>query len=50
MRRLKKFKEIVNLNYIYKNKLDKAYFAHDAVCADYKDFSWENCFRQDFKR
>ena len=31
--RMKKFKEIGGLNYIYKKKLDKAYFTHDAAYA-----------------
>ena len=32
--RIKKFKETGDLNYIYKNKFTKAYFAHDAAYSD----------------
>ena len=36
-KRIQKFKETGDTNYIYKNELDKACFAHDAACSDSKD-------------
>ena len=35
--RIQKFKEKGDTNYIYKNELDKACFAHDATYSDNKD-------------
>ena len=35
--RIQKFKETGDINYIYKNELDKACFAHDAAYSDSKD-------------
>ena len=35
--RIQKFKETGDTNYIYKNELDKACFAHDAAYSDSKD-------------
>ena len=35
--RIQKFKETGDTNYIYKNELDKACFAHDAAYFDSKD-------------
>ena len=40
--RIQKFKEIGDTNYIYKNKLDKACFAHDAAYSDSKDLTKRN--------
>ena len=37
--RIQKFKETGDTNYIYKNELDKACFAHDAVHSDSKDLT-----------
>ena len=37
--RIQKFKETGNTNYIYKNELDKARFAHDAAYSDSKDLT-----------
>ena len=37
--RIKKFKETGDTNYIYKNELDKACFAHDAVYSDSKNLT-----------
>ena len=37
--RIQKFKETGNTNYIYKNELDKACFAHDAAHSDSKDLT-----------
>ena len=37
--RIQKFKETGDTNYIYKNKLDKACFAHDAPCSDSNDLT-----------
>ena len=37
--RIQKFKETGDTNYIYKNELDKACFAHDAAYSDSKDFT-----------
>ena len=36
---IQKFKETGDTNYIYKNELDKACFAHDAAYSDSKDLS-----------
>ena len=33
--RIKKFRETGNLNHIYKNEVDKAYFAHYAAYCDF---------------
>ena len=38
-KRIQKFKEIGDTNYIYKNELDKACFAHDAAYSDSKDLT-----------
>ena len=35
--RINKFIQTGNTNYIYKNELDKACFAHDAAYSDFKD-------------
>ena len=35
----KRFKETGDLNYIYKNKLDRACFPHDTVDVDGKDLT-----------
>ena len=35
--RIKKFKQTVDMRYIYRNKLDKARFQHDSAYADHKD-------------
>ena len=37
--RIKKFKETGDTNYVYKNELDKACFAHDAAYSDGKDLT-----------
>ena len=37
--RIQKFKETGDTNYIYKNELDEAYFAHDAAYSDSKDLT-----------
>ena len=37
--RIQKFKETGDLNYIYKNELDKACFAHEASYANSKDLA-----------
>ena len=37
--RIQKFKETGDTNYIYKNELDKACFAHDAASSDSKDLT-----------
>ena len=37
--RIQKFKEIGDTKYIYRNKLDKACFAHDAAYSDSKDLT-----------
>ena len=37
--RIQKFKETGDTNYIYKNELDKACFAHDAPYSDSKDLT-----------
>ena len=38
-KRIQKFKETRDTNYIYKNKLNKACFQHDMAYADFKDLS-----------
>ena len=38
-KRIQKFKETDYLNYIYKNKLDRACFAHDTGLSDSKDLA-----------
>ena len=38
-KRIQKFKETGDTNYIYKNELDKACFAHDAAYSDSKDLT-----------
>ena len=43
--RIQKFKETGDTNYIYKNELDKACFAHDAAYSDSKDLYEKNCCR-----
>ena len=37
--RIQKFKETGDTNYIYKNELDKACFAHDAAYSESKDLT-----------
>ena len=37
--RIQKFKETGDTNYLYKNELDKACFAHDAAYSDNKDLT-----------
>ena len=37
--RIQKLKETVDTNYIYKNELDKACFAHDAAYSNSKDLT-----------
>ena len=37
--RIQKFKKIGDTNYIYKNELDKACFAHDAAYSDSKNLT-----------
>ena len=37
--RIQKFKETDHLNYIYKNELERASFAHDAAYANSKDLA-----------
>ena len=38
-KRIQKFKEMGDTNYIYKNELDKAYFQHDMAYGDFKDLA-----------
>ena len=37
-RRIQKFMQIGDANYIYRNALDKACFQHDMAYGDFKDF------------
>ena len=37
--RIQKFKETGDTNYIYKNKLDKAWFQYDMAYGDFKDLA-----------
>ena len=36
---VKEFRETVKLTHLYRNKSDKAYFAHDAAYSDSKDLA-----------
>ena len=36
---IQKFMQTGDTNYIYRNELDKAYFAHDAAYSDSKDLA-----------
>ena len=38
-KRIQKFKETGDTNYIYKNELDKACFQHDMAYGDFKDLA-----------
>ena len=38
-KRIKKFKETGDTNYIYKSELDKACFQHDMSYGDFKDLA-----------
>ena len=42
--RIQKFKEIEDWQYIYENKLDKAYFQHDMAYWDSKDLTRRTTF------
>ena len=37
--RIQKFRETGNLKHLYRNKLDKAWFAHDVAYSDSKDLA-----------
>ena len=37
--RIKKFRETSNLKHLYRNELDKAYFAHDEAYSESKDLA-----------
>ena len=37
--RIQKFRETGNLKHLYRNELDKAFFAHDAAYSESKDLS-----------
>ena len=39
LERTQKFGETGNLKHLYRNELDKASFAHDAVCSDNRDLA-----------
>ena len=47
--RIQKFKETGDTNYIYKNELDKACFAHDAAYSDSKDLTKRTAADKIFK-
>ena len=47
--RIQKFKETGDSNYIYKNELDKACFAHDAAYSDSKDLTKRTAADKIFK-
>ena len=42
--RIRKFKETGDINYIYKNELDKVCFQHDMTYGDFKDLKRRNSF------
>ena len=39
MERIEKFRKTSNLKYLFRNELDKTYFAHDAAYSDSKDLA-----------
>ena len=43
-KKIQKFKETGDSNYIYKNELDKAYFQHDMAYGDFKDLARRTVF------
>ena len=43
-------REIGNLKHLYRNKLDKACFAHDAALSDSKDLAKRTTSRKEFKK
>ena len=47
--KIQKFKETGDLNYIYRNKLDKVCFAHDTAYADSKFLAQRTVLRKAFK-
>ena len=47
--RIQKFRETGDTNYIYKNELDKACFAHDAAYSDSKDLTKRTAADKVFK-
>ena len=42
--RIRKFKETGDINYIYKNELDKVCFQHDMTYGHFKDLKRKNTF------
>ena len=48
--RIQKFRETGGTNYIYKNELDKACFAHDATYSDSKDLTTRTVADKNFKK
>ena len=48
--RIQKFKETGDTNYIYKNELDKACFAHDAAYSDSKDLTKRTIYQRGYQR
>ena len=49
-RRIPKFMQTGDINYIYKNELDKAYFAHNAAYSDCKDLTKRTAADKNFRR
>ena len=43
-KRIQKFKETGDSNYIYKNELDKSYFQHDIAYRDFIDLARRTAF------
>ena len=48
--RIQKFRETGNLKHLYRNQLDKACYAHDAVYSDSKDLAKKTNSEKVFKR
>ena len=49
-KRIEKFMQTGNTNFIYKNELDKACFQHEMAYGNFERFSKKNSIRQSFKR
>ena len=48
--RIEKFMQTVNIDFIYRNELDKACFQHDMAYGKSKDLTKKNSARQSLKR
>ena len=48
-KRIQKFKETGDINYIYKNELDKACFQHNMAYGDFKDLARRTASEKNLK-